>query len=148
MPQSVARICVVGAIGVDKGFEILLACARDAAERALPVEFVVVGHTIDDGRLLDTGRVFVTGEYRADEAAPLIQAQNASLAWVPSIWPETWCFTLSEAWRAGLRVATFDLGAQAERVRRTGRGIVLPLGLPPASINSALLAAVGLSGHP
>lgn len=148
MPQSIARICVVGAIGVDKGFEILLACARDAAERALPVEFVVVGHTIDDGRLLDTGRVFVTGEYRADEATPLIQAQNASLAWVPSIWPETWCFTLSEAWRAGLRVATFDLGAQAERVRRTGRGIVLPLGLPPASINSALLAAVGLSGHP
>lgn len=145
---SIARICVVGAIGVDKGFEVLLACARDATERGLPLEFVVVGHTIDDGRLLDTGSVFITGEYRRDEAVPLIQAQNASLAWVPSIWPETWCFTLSEAWRAGLRVATFDLGAQAERVRRTGRGIVLPLGLPAASINSALLSAVGLSGHP
>ena len=148
MPQPMARICVVGAIGVDKGFEILLACARDAAERALPLEFVIVGHSIDDRRLLDIGRVFITGEYHRDEVVPLIQAQNASLAWVPSIWPETWCFTLSEAWRAGLRVAAFDLGAQAERVRRTGRGIVLPLGLPPASINSALLAAAGLSGHP
>ena len=37
-------------------------CARDAAERRLPLEFVVVGHTIDDRRLLATGRVFVTGE--------------------------------------------------------------------------------------
>jgi GT2 family glycosyltransferase len=147
IPGDTTRICVVGAIGIDKGFEILLACARDAVERALPLEFVVVGHTIDDGRLLDTGRVFITGEYRPDEVVPLIRAQHADLAWVPSLWPETWCFTLSEAWRAGLRVAAFDLGAQAERVRRSGRGVVLPLGLPAGAINSALLAAAGLSGH-
>jgi GT2 family glycosyltransferase len=141
------RICVVGAIGVEKGYEILLAGARDAAERGLPLEFVVVGHTIDDARLLDTGRVFVTGEFQPAEAVPMIQAQGAAVAWLPSVWPETWCFTLSEAWRAGLRVVAFDLGAQAERIRRTGRGVLLPLGLPPAAINSALLAAAGLSDY-
>jgi glycosyltransferase involved in cell wall biosynthesis len=144
---GIARICVVGAIGVEKGYEILLACARDAAERDLKLEFVVVGHTIDDARLLDTGRVFVTGEFQPAEAVQLVQAQNASLAWLPSVWPETWCFALSEAWSAGLRVVAFDLGAQAERIRRTGLGTLLPLGLPPASINSALLAAAGLSDH-
>ncbi len=138
------RICVVGAIGVEKGYEIVLACARDAAERGLPLEFVVVGHTIDDARLLDTGRVFVTGAFQPAEAVPMIRAQDAAVAWLPSVWPETWSFTLSEAWRAGLRVVAFDLGAQAERVRGTGRGTLLPLGLPPAAINSALLAAVGL----
>jgi glycosyltransferase involved in cell wall biosynthesis len=145
--RGVARICVIGAIGVEKGYEILLACARDAAERDLKLEFIVVGHTIDDRRLLDTGRVFVTGEFHPAEAVPLIQAQNAALAWLPSVWPETWCFTLSEAWNAGLRVVAFDLGAQAERIRRTGRGVLLPLGLPPSSINSALLAAAGLSDY-
>jgi GT2 family glycosyltransferase len=145
--RGTARICVVGAIGVEKGYEILLACARDAAERGLKLEFVVVGHTIDDARLLDTGRVFVTGEFQPAEAVPMIQAQDAALAWLPSVWPETWCFTLSEAWRAGLPVVAFDLGAQAERIRRTGRGVLLPLGLPPAAINSALLAAAGLSDH-
>jgi GT2 family glycosyltransferase len=145
--RGTARICVVGAIGVEKGYEILLACARDAAERGLKLEFVVVGHTIDDARLLDTGRVFVTGEFQPAEAVPMIQAQDAALAWLPSVWPETWCFTLSEAWRAGLLVVAFDLGAQAERIRRTGRGVLLPLGLPPAAINSALLAAAGLSDH-
>ena len=139
-----ARICVIGAIGVEKGYEIVLACARDAAERGLPLEFVVVGHTIDDARLLDTGRVFVTGAFQPAEAVPMIRAQDAAVAWLPSVWPETWSFTLSEAWRAGLRVVAFDLGAQAERIRGTGRGTLLPLGLPPAAINSALLAAVGL----
>jgi GT2 family glycosyltransferase/glycosyltransferase involved in cell wall biosynthesis len=145
--QGSARVCVIGALGVEKGYEILLACARDAAERGLPLEFVVVGHTIDDARLLDTGRVFVTGEFQPAEIVALIQAQDAAVAWLPSVWPETWCFTLSEAWRAGLRVVAFDLGAQAERIRRSGGGVLLPLGLPPPSINSALLAAAGLSDH-
>ena len=141
------RVAVIGAIGVHKGYQILLDCARDAAERRLPLDFVVVGHTIDDARLLATGKVFVTGEFTAAEAATLISSQRATLAWLPSIWPETWHYALTEAWRAGLRTVAFDIGAQAERVRRTGRGIVLPLGLPPPGINAALLAASGLS-HP
>ena len=144
-PSSHCRVCVVGAIGIHKGYQVVLDCARDAAERSLPLEFVVVGHTIDDSRLMATGRVFVTGVFAAAEAVSLIKAQKASLAMLPSIWPETWCLSLGEAWRAGLRVAAFDIGAPAERIRRTGRGFLLPLGLPPHAINNALIAAVGLS---
>ena len=107
------RVCVIGAIGVHKGFQVLLDCARDADARDLPLEFVVVGHTIDDRALLATGRVFVTGPYAVDEAVALIKSQHARLALLPSIFPETWCFTLGEAWQAGLRVVAFDLGAQA-----------------------------------
>lgn len=139
------RVCVIGAIGIHKGYQVVLDCARDAAERSLPLEFVVVGHTIDDRRLLATGRVFVTGTFKADEAVTLIKAQAATLALLPSIFPETWCLSLGEAWRAGLQVAAFDIGAQAERIRRTGRGFLMPLGLPPAAINNALIAASGLS---
>jgi GT2 family glycosyltransferase/glycosyltransferase involved in cell wall biosynthesis len=142
------RVVTVGAIGIEKGFDVLLDCARDAAARCLPMEFVIVGHTIDDARLMDTGRIFVTGEFAAEEAPALIRAQSASLGLLPSVWPETWCYALSDLWRAGLHVAAFDLGAQAERIRASrGRGTLLPLGLPAAAINNALLAAVGLSGH-
>jgi GT2 family glycosyltransferase/glycosyltransferase involved in cell wall biosynthesis len=135
------RVCVIGGIGLEKGYEVLLAAARDAAGRNLPLEFVVVGHTMDDKRLLDTGRVFVTGPYQQTEAITVIENQDADLAFLPSIWPETWCFTLTEAWRAGLYVAVFDIGALAERVRATGRGLVLPIGINTATLNNALLAA-------
>ena len=145
--SGLCRVCVLGAIGVHKGYDVLLACARDVAERGLPMEFVVVGHTIDDARLLATGRVFITGRFAPEEALPLIRAQDASVALLPSVWPETWNFGLTELWRAGLSVAAFDLGAPAERIRRTGRGFLLPLGLPPRGINNALVAAVGLTGH-
>ncbi len=133
------RVCVVGAIGPEKGYDLLLGCARDAAVRNLPLEFALVGHSMDDQRLLDTGRVFVTGRYDEAEAVALIAAQAAQIGWLPSIWPETWCFALSLAWQAGLPVAVFDIGAQAERVRNHGQGWVLPLGLSPASINNAFI---------
>jgi GT2 family glycosyltransferase/glycosyltransferase involved in cell wall biosynthesis len=140
------RVAVIGGIGTEKGYEILLGCARDAAARALPLAFTVIGHTIDDDRLLATGRAFVTGPYKEAEAVGLIRSHDPDLAWIPSVWPETWCFTLGHAWRAGLAVAAFDIGAPAERIRRTRRGWLLPLGLPPPAINNALLALRGIAG--
>ena len=145
-PPERGRVCVVGAIGIHKGYEVVLDCARDAAERRLPLEFVVVGHTIDDRATAGhRPRLRHRRLPAPDEAVALIKAQNAALALLPSICPETWCLSLGEAWRAGLRVVAFDIGAQAERIRRTGRGLVLPLGLPPPAINNALIAAAGLS---
>jgi glycosyltransferase involved in cell wall biosynthesis len=136
---------VVGALGTEKGYDVLLGCARDAARRDLPLEFIVVGYTHDDSRLIDTGRAFVTYRFPQDRAAAEIAAQAPDIGFIPSVWPETWCFALSDAWAAGLRVAVFDIGTQAERVRATGRGWVLPLALPSAGINNSLLA---LAGHP
>jgi GT2 family glycosyltransferase len=140
-----SRVCVLGAIGEHKGYDVLLGCARDAVARDLPLDFVVVGSTIDDSRLLATGRVFITGLYRSEEVEALIRAQKASLGFLPSIWPETWSLALTELWRAGLRVATFDFGAPAERIRRTGRGFILANELRSGDINNLLVAAVGLS---
>jgi GT2 family glycosyltransferase len=137
------RIAVIGALGVEKGYNVLLACARDAAARDLPLQFVLVGHSVDDTRLFETGRVVVTGRYGEADGEALLRAQNASLAFLPSIVPETWGFTLSLAWRAGLRAAVFDLGAMAARVRQSGWGVALPLGLPPRAINQVLLKTVG-----
>jgi GT2 family glycosyltransferase/glycosyltransferase involved in cell wall biosynthesis len=133
--RAARRICVPGAIGDDKGFAILLACARDAARRRLDLHFTVVGHTRDDEKLMDTGRVFVTGRYSEEDAVKLIAAQRPDLGFLPSTWPETWCFSLTLLWRAGLWPVVFNLGAQAERVTARGVGTVLPAGLPAGRIN-------------
>eukprot|EP01037_Dinobryon_pediforme_P002670 gene2670-2709_t len=141
------RVAVIGGITIEKGFNILLDCARDAAAQSLPLDFVLVGHSTDDALLFETGRVFVTGRYTDDEAEALIRAQEADLAFLPSVVPESWSFTLSLAWRAGLRTLVFDIGAQAARVKATGYGAVLPLGLPPAIINQQLLRTTGEMGR-
>ncbi len=134
------HIVVIGGIGPAKGFDILIACAEDAATRGLALRFTVAGASAEDRKLLETGRIFVTGAYQEGEATRLIDRLDADLAFLPSIWPETWCFALTEAWRAGLYALSFDLGAQGQRLRATGRGTTLPLGLPPSRINDVLLA--------
>ncbi|MEA1672448.1 glycosyltransferase [Nitrospirillum sp. BR 11163] len=137
-PQMV-RVAVVGAIGEAKGYDVLLACAHDARARNLPLEFLLVGYGQDNDLLLQTGRVRVTGFYAKDEGIGLIRANHAHLGFLPSVWPETWSYTLTEMLAAGLMVAAFDLGAQAERLRTLGRGMLLPLGMPAPRINDALL---------
>jgi glycosyltransferase involved in cell wall biosynthesis len=134
------RVAIIGAIGTEKGYDVILDCARDAARRDLPLDFVVIGYTHDDLRLIDTGRAQITYRFAPERATEEIAAQEADIAFIPSIWPETWCFALSDAWAAGLKAAVFDIGTQAERVRATGRGWVLPLALPAASINNSLIA--------
>ncbi len=139
------RVCLIGAIGMHKGYQVLLDCARNAAARRLPLEFVVVGYTEDDYTLFATGRVFITGRYAEDEAVALVQAQRAQIALFPSVCPETWCYALSVAWRAGLDVVGFDIGAVAERIRRAGQGRLLPSSLDAGAINDALLSSLTTS---
>ncbi len=105
------RICVPGGIGKEKGFEIVLQLAEDAAKRGLPLDYIIAGYTIDDERLMATGHAMVSGEYREDEAVDVINSFECDIGLIPSIWPETWCFALSNLWQAGLKVVSFDLGA-------------------------------------
>jgi glycosyltransferase involved in cell wall biosynthesis len=128
-PGEVRRICVAGAIGYEKGYDMLLQCARMIVARRLPLEFTLVGFTCDDSRLLDTGCVQITGPYGEKEAVSLIQRQEPDFAFLPALWPETWSYVLSQYWEAGLPVIAFDIGAPAERIRRRNGGIVLPLNL-------------------
>ena len=133
---------LVGAIGIEKGYEVLLGCARDAARRSLDLRFTVVGYTIDDHRLMATGRVFVTGMFDDVEGLGLVREQGGTVGFVPSVCPETWCFALSLLWQAGLPVLGFALGAQGARISRSGAGWVIPPGLPAAKINDTLVKTV------
>lgn len=132
------RIILAGAMGEEKGFSVLRDCAADAAARDLPLDFILVGHSIDDAALMATGRVFVTGSYREEEAVALLRAQGGAVGFLPSIWPESWCYALTHLWDAGLDALAFDIGTPAERIRRTGRGRLIPLGAPAGTVNAVL----------
>jgi GT2 family glycosyltransferase/glycosyltransferase involved in cell wall biosynthesis len=142
------RVCLVGAIGIEKGYDILLGCARDAAARTLNLEFVLVGFSMDDCRLLDTGRVRITGRYEEPAAASLIREQDADIGFISSVWPETWSYTLTQLWEGGLKVTAFDFGTPAERIRRADRGWLIPVGLGFSAINQALLRFAGTTRSP
>jgi glycosyltransferase involved in cell wall biosynthesis len=145
VPGDRVRVAVIGTIGAIKGSARLLEAAEDARRRNLPLEFVLVGTSDQELRLLSTGRVEVTGPYRETEIWDRLEDADCHVAWLPSIWPETYMYTLSVALAAGLRPVVYDLGAQAERVAEAGIGCRLPLETDAAALNRTLMnqAAMG-----
>ncbi|WP_211110004.1 glycosyltransferase [Acuticoccus mangrovi] len=135
------HILILGAIGPHKGAYLLHAMLQDIAHRNLPLHLEVVGYT--SMREIRTGKsVTVHGRYHGDAAAVRrIEEIKPDLCLVSSIWPETYVFTLSVALALHLPTVSFDLGAQAERIRDYGRGVVLERHLmeDPVALNNALL---------
>ncbi|MDW7776898.1 MAG: glycosyltransferase [Methanosarcinales archaeon] len=56
------------------------------------------------------------------ELKSLLKSEKVELVFLPSKWPETFSYTLSEAWASGIPVLVSDMGALGERVKRTGGG--------------------------
>lgn len=141
-PDEKLRIVVVGAISRIKGYDVVLACARDARRRKLPLEFQVLGYSMSDRRLEAAG-VTVTGRYLEEDALDKLDQLAPHVAWLPSLWPETYSYTLSLALKAGLPVFAFDVGAIARRLRSLDQAEgLLPLewATHPSKVNDALVA--------
>nr|WP_246206223.1 glycosyltransferase [Propylenella binzhouense] len=124
--RRVLRVGIIGAISRIKGFDVIRQCAIHARQHRLPIQFVVVGYTMNDRQLTRYG-VQVTGMYHHDSVDEFIRKQDLDFIWLPSVWPETYSYTLSIALRTGLPIMAFDIGAIAERLRPHERGILLPL---------------------
>jgi hypothetical protein len=110
------RIALIGSIAIHKGLPVVVRCAQIAKAHNLPLEFVCLGTLALPASDLDGLPLKQTGPYPDEEAASLLAGLNADCAWFPTLWPETYCFTLSHALRSGLPIAAGRLGAFEERL--------------------------------
>ena len=145
------RVVVIGAISKIKGYNVLLECAKDARKRRLPIEYVVMGYSMNDS-LLHASGVHITGKYDDRDAPALLKKQDPHMVWLPSTWPETYSYTLSIAQRGGYPVAAFDIGAIASRINDQGGGLLLPIDIAgkPAQINNrfiSIMREITLKSH-
>ncbi|MFC0282265.1 glycosyltransferase [Camelimonas abortus] len=120
------RLAFVGAIGVVKGSLVLKSIADIVARRKLPVDIFVVGYTdIDDD--LRKYNIYVSGRYANEhDAVVLLKQLDPHYVFISSVFPETYCYVIDLARAAGVRLASFDIGAQAERISQTQDGIIIP----------------------
>ena len=111
------RVVIIGAIGKLKGFDVILACAKHAKRYSLPIKFILMGYSMND-KLMEEAGVEITGKYQDSEALETLCQLNPHVVWLPSLWPETYSYTLSIALLANLPVFAFDIGAIAERLKQ------------------------------
>lgn len=115
------NIGILGIIQVTKGLKIIQQLSNIMAELCLPYKITTVGFS--------TEPIFnanVLGPYNKEYLPKICQDANIDLFIVPSIWPETYCYTAHEIMSMGYPVICFDLGAPAERIKKYEHGLVVP----------------------
>src|SRR6185312_12715116 len=106
-----ARVLVPGALSAAKGLDVLEACVRDAAARALPLHFRVLGYTARPIPAWPALPFSVSGVYREADLAELIALERGDVVFVPALVGETVADTLAAALAAALAIVATDLGA-------------------------------------
>ena len=121
------NIAFLGGITKAKGSELLSQVISSPDRR---FNFYVFGEVGDSSvrALSGADNVHFSGVYRKDDIFDLLKISRIDVACILSIWAETFCYTLSEAWSCGIPVIGIDLGAVGERIRKTGAGWTLPAG--------------------
>lgn len=136
VPHSLA---VIGGVGEQKGYRLLLALARHAEAVKSPLRITIVGYTRDDGPFERLGNVRITGRYEREELAGLIRDSGASVALFLSPTSETYSYALSEAFEFGLYPVALDRGAFRERIEDARFGEVLPVDIGVAALHDELM---------
>lgn len=119
----------LGSLCAQKGARYILQLNSWLKRRNLPVRLVVMGEDIRD---IDGDRegIIFTGKYDCEKVSGLLAQHQTAVVLIPSAFPETYCYTASEAILSGYPVVTMNLGAQALRVQRADCGWVLERNTP------------------
>jgi GT2 family glycosyltransferase/glycosyltransferase involved in cell wall biosynthesis len=121
------NIGVLGAIGPVKGARQLERLVARSRERELALRWVVVGYLDRQFLSYQSADTVLTvhGQYIPQQMEALLDHYRIDLAVFPSAGPETFCYTLSEAWAAGRPVLAPPIGALHERVQACGAGWIM-----------------------
>jgi len=119
-------VMILGTIHEHKGSFIVRQLIRHAHETGSKTRFVIVGSLHDFESIMDLPNVKLHGLYKEDELESIIMEYQPRSCLLPSLWPETWSYTLTRCFENHVWPVVFDIGAPAERIKRTRFGTVIP----------------------
>lgn len=125
--DNVPVVAIVGAIGHDKGarrIERLAELIRDRRER---LRLVVIGYLDVRHAPWQSSDAVLTlhGPYSRTDLPALFAHYRVQLVLFPSEGPESFSYTLSEAWHSGVPALVPPIGALPERMTETGAGWIM-----------------------
>lgn len=85
----------------------------------LPVEIVIVGDFP-----IKNKHVKIIGKYNLSNLPDILIDNKINVVLFPSIWPETFSYLVSELIMLNIPIVSFNLGAQAEKIKKYKYGLV------------------------
>lgn len=121
-PGKKFHVAFVGGISTAKGYQ----CVTELMKKGnRDIHWYLFG-TFEryDGKVERRRNFTNVGAYNRDDLPELMKKYDIDLVCILPIWPETFCYTISEAILCGVPVLVTDIGALGERVRRMDCGWV------------------------
>lgn len=117
------HVAFIGGMNLAKGSQIAYDMIKQGPKNINWFIFGGIGdHVLAQ---LKQDNLSMTNWYRRENLCDMLDLYQIDLVCIPSICPETFCYTLSEAVLSGRPVLTTDLGAPADRVREMDCGWVV-----------------------
>lgn len=126
------NIAIVGHLSLQKGAEVVRKFCRYADDNHITdIQLYLFGWNAEN---VKSPHLTEMGEYERHNLPERLKKARIELVFIPSVCPETFCYTAGEAISLGYPVACFDLGGQADQVRHSERGVILYDDSPPICI--------------
>ena len=132
------HIGVLGTLIAVKGAAVVNELAEYIVKQGMYIPITVVGQSL----VPTMRRIKVLGPYENNELPEILSREGINVILMPTIVPETFSYTISEAMKMGLPIVAFDIGAQGDRVKQYELGKVVPLGSSPEIILAAIQSAL------
>lgn len=122
--SSTFNIAFLGGVGSPaKGGDIICEMIKHGSKNIHWYVFGTMGHC--NLGMLEQDNYTKIGEYKRENLPELMKKYEIDLVGVLSIWPETFCYTLSESILCGVPVLATDIGAVSERIHENLCGWVV-----------------------
>lgn len=115
------NIAVIGFLNKIKGCDLVEEMSQIILQEKLPVKIFVAGKA----KIKGNKALKILGKYRRDDLPKILEKNQIDLIFISSICPETFSYTTNEAMIMGLKVACFNLGAQAEHIKKYHQGLLI-----------------------
>ena len=121
------NIVFLGFMWKPKGAAYLLQLNEYIQARQLPIQLTVLGKYVREGLPGSEDGIRFLGAYDNQQISDLLRQQRTALVAALSDWPETYCYTASEAILSGYPVVAFNVGAHALRIQKNDCGWLIPI---------------------
>jgi len=142
--EGPAKIVCLGNLNAAKGLCLIGDLMELNAEHGLPFEFHFLGGVPGHFKTEARGGIF-HGPYERHECLDHLARIAPSFSLLASVCEETFSYTLSESWAAGIPVFASDRGALKERIEHQGGGWLFDPG-DPTAFYSGMLAVLRSPG--
>ncbi len=130
------KVIVPGNISVAKGALLIRKMIEEDKHNIL--EFHFLGKVASELNGLGIHH----GTYTRDDIVEKIKKIQPHIGVVLSLWPETFCHTLTEMWAAGIPVLGVDLGAVGHRIKQSGAGWLASSDISSQECTSLIIKSV------